>query len=310
LAWWLGQRLRKTRTALRSGGYGQNVPKRIVAAVVGALLACLTIASCGSAPTKTLPNVIGMHLDDAHNALDHAGFHNHRDADALGKGRSMTFDSQWVVVKVEPAVATAKTSTTLTLDAARANQQELTGLLSPNTPIMKQFAAEAAAKVQAAKTAEANARQQAAAAAAQANTDRLNAVNDYIAGLMARDIDTTMGYLDQDAVAVSKGASRVTAAENFIAAKRLFHRAEENFLLTKPDDKADLDGVNGRLADAMALMSGATQAFLDALDTLAPTDIARWREDRSAGEREWNATLRTIYGSAHMKAPVYRAKSR
>jgi len=55
------------------------------------------------AERKTLPDVIGMNLQEAQDTLQAAGFYLISDRDATGRGRFQVFDRNWVVTQQKPA---------------------------------------------------------------------------------------------------------------------------------------------------------------------------------------------------------------
>ncbi len=53
-------------------------------------------------PTAVVPEVVGLDLESAHDAVEAAGFHRVIVYDALGYGRNQILDSNWVVVSQTP----------------------------------------------------------------------------------------------------------------------------------------------------------------------------------------------------------------
>ena len=55
------------------------------------------------AERRTLPDVVGMNLQEAQDTLQAAGFYLISDRDATGQGRFQVFDRNWVVTQQKPA---------------------------------------------------------------------------------------------------------------------------------------------------------------------------------------------------------------
>lgn len=55
------------------------------------------------APSKAVPNVVGMNHQSAQDALQAAGFYNLAEEDATGQGRLLVWDRNWQVVAQVPA---------------------------------------------------------------------------------------------------------------------------------------------------------------------------------------------------------------
>ena len=62
----------------------------------------VSIPTAAAAPTKRVPNVVGMNHQSAQNRLQAHGFHNLRERDCTGRGRLLLFDRNWRVVRQSP----------------------------------------------------------------------------------------------------------------------------------------------------------------------------------------------------------------
>jgi hypothetical protein len=69
--------------------------------LVAALTYGVAVAPATSA-SKKLPNVVGMNHQAAQDRLQRAGFHNLRERDCSGRGRSLLFDRNWKVQRMSP----------------------------------------------------------------------------------------------------------------------------------------------------------------------------------------------------------------
>jgi hypothetical protein len=82
-------------------------PKAGSHAVTGSIITLKVRRPTDGASTSTkfgvVPRVICMNLQDAQDAMEHAGFFNLGSADGSGKGRMQILDRDWVVTKQTPA---------------------------------------------------------------------------------------------------------------------------------------------------------------------------------------------------------------
>jgi hypothetical protein len=70
--------------------------------------------------TKTLPNVVGLNLQDGQNAMQTAGFYLLDDKDATGQNRFQIYDRNWVITEQDPAAdQEVSTDTKVTLYAKK-----------------------------------------------------------------------------------------------------------------------------------------------------------------------------------------------
>ncbi|MFB4265248.1 PASTA domain-containing protein [Nonomuraea sp. GTA35] len=66
-----------------------------------------------AAERKTLPDVVGMNLQEGQDTLQAAGFYVLNDKDATGQNRLQVLDRNWVVTKQSPAGGRKVTTDTL-----------------------------------------------------------------------------------------------------------------------------------------------------------------------------------------------------
>ncbi|SNS42090.1 PASTA domain-containing protein [Streptosporangium subroseum] len=70
--------------------------------------------------TKTLPNVVGLNLQDGQNTLQTVGFYLLDDKDATGQNRFQILDRNWVITEQDPAAGQeVSTDTKITLYAKK-----------------------------------------------------------------------------------------------------------------------------------------------------------------------------------------------
>ncbi|GAA2216149.1 PASTA domain-containing protein [Nonomuraea monospora] len=73
-----------------------------------------------AAEQKTLPDVVGMNLQEGQDTLQAAGFHALNDKDATGQNRLQVLDRNWVVTRQSPpAGSKVSTDTLITLYAKK-----------------------------------------------------------------------------------------------------------------------------------------------------------------------------------------------
>lgn len=78
--------------------------------------------ACG--PTVTAPDVVGMRLDDAHRAFEKLGVDEFEDVDVIGDENTIFLDSNWVVVKQDPAAGTKEVDTGTTIKLQVGNEDD------------------------------------------------------------------------------------------------------------------------------------------------------------------------------------------
>jgi ABC-type glycerol-3-phosphate transport system substrate-binding protein len=76
-------------------------------------------AAAAAPETGTLPDFVGMDLQDAQDSAQAAGFYNLRDKDASGQGRFQILDHDWKVCSQEPAPGSHGLEITVTMYAVK-----------------------------------------------------------------------------------------------------------------------------------------------------------------------------------------------
>ena len=114
--------------AAGAGSHRSRLRARLSLVAVLALVVGFASA-CG--PTVTAPNVVGMRLDDAHRAFEALGVDEFEDVDVIGDENTIFLDSNWVVVKQDPAAGTKEvdTGTTIKLQVGNEDDDEVLELI-------------------------------------------------------------------------------------------------------------------------------------------------------------------------------------
>lgn len=74
--------------------------RRFLGIVLVAVFGVVALTACGK--TVTVPDVVGMRLDKAHQKMQEVGIENFDDQDITGKGRDAFRDHNWVVIEQSP----------------------------------------------------------------------------------------------------------------------------------------------------------------------------------------------------------------
>lgn len=274
------------------------------------------LAACGS--TVTMPDVVGMRLDDAHRALEKMGVENFEDVDVIGEEDSIFRDANWVVVAQDPPAGTAEVETGTTIELSVGNEdeeKEVLAAIPPDSPFAREFAAQAAEEEkdqeaqakkdeQEAEREEAEADREAEAAAEERKDD----VAAYV-----ESIDDTFGsqlpqlvklYVSNADRVQAEGGGPVVAAQNAIAARDAFDQILTTFNTKDVSPPDSLDGVDAlsdvddRMRNAVAGFVVASEHLIDAIDTQAPSAFAEELNARQLAISDWNQAMRDIYGTA------------
>lgn len=274
------------------------------------------LAACGS--TVTMPDVVGMRLDDAHRALEKMGVENFEDVDVIGEEDSIFRDANWVVVQQDPPAGTAEVDTGTTIELSVGNEdeeKEVLAAIPPDSPFAREFAAQAAEEeedqeAQAKKDEQEAEREEAEAAreAEAAAEERKDDVAAYV-----ESIDDTFGsqlrqlvklYVSNADRVQAEGGGPVVAAQNAIAARDAFDQILTIFNtkdVSPPDSLDEVDAlsdVDDRMRNAVAGFVVASEHLIDAIDTQAPSAFAEELNARQLAISDWNQAMRDIYGTA------------
>lgn len=101
-------------------------------------LSVFAVCACG-APTPTVPAVVGLQLDEAHNVLADAGYRTFDDIDALDE-RAPLWDANWAVVRQEPPAGSALNyEDTVRLDVMKKDDSEIVTQLPEDSPVLSEI---------------------------------------------------------------------------------------------------------------------------------------------------------------------------
>ncbi len=280
-----------------------------------------TLTACG--PTITMPNVVGMRLDDAHRALEKLDVDEFEDVDVLGKEDTIFLDRNWVVVSQNPAAGTAKvdTGTKVELSVGNQDDKEVLDRIPSDSPFALEQSEKAAEREKDAAEKEKLAQEEAKQKAKDARAAKKKLRHD--AQAYAKKIDRVLGesvpglvnlYVGNADKVHASGGGPVVAAQNAIAARDAFDRLLSSFNTKEigPPDSLDsikqLDGVADRMRDAMAGFAEASRHLITAIDTGAPSAFANELSARERAIQEWNRAMRDIYGAADRKPTLIPAE--
>lgn len=281
---------------------------------VFASAAGLALLGCGGpAPEVELPDVRGVALDVATDALEGAGFKNIEDEDHLQE-RSIFVASNWVVVEQVPAPGEpVPVDTEIQLSVAKIDDAGVAELLPAGSPVLVLLEDEAAEEELQRQKQEAvdvaRAEEEAAEAAARAEEDAAAAAAEL------------QGYAEQLDPAMRIGVQLVTGIADFANEVRGGTLDDWSFQLgadTAGDaGQALVDGLAmagppesaGRQAE-YARLQGAADAIDRAADTLASargstrdSSLARFDEIWATAVPEWNSALSALYAGTTVTPP-------
>lgn len=218
---------------------------RLVLVAVATTFPVLTLTACG--PTVTMPNVVGMRLDEAHQMLEDLGFENFEDADVIGAKETIFRDRNWVVVSQDPAVGATEVDTGTKPKLSVGNQDDKSVLkrISADSPFAIEAAKKAADQKEKKKEDAAERKSAKAAAAKKASKD---------ARSYATKIDQSFGrtvpdlvklYVENADAVQAAGGGSVVAAQNAIAARDAFDKLLSSLGALDVDAPSSLENVKG-----------------------------------------------------------------
>lgn len=293
---------------------GRHCGSRLRTLAGAALLASAGILAAGCGPTITMPDVVGMRLDDAHRTLEALEVTEFEDSDVVGEKDMIWLDGNWVVVAQEPAAGTpdVDTGTTITLSVGNEDEvKEVLKLIPDDSAFAREVAAQRSEDAAEAKRerdeAAAEAREEAEQKAEEEAAERVERRADAreyatkIDKALAHNTRGVMRLYNKNAAMVREnGGGNAVAAGNALGAQEYFDQSI--ILLTSLDvaapDSLDLPDVDDQMRDAMASMSLACDSLLDAIDTGAPSAFAREDRLRADAVESWNGAMRAVYGAA------------
>ncbi|WP_162246850.1 PASTA domain-containing protein [Phycicoccus sp. Root101] len=119
---------------------GRSTARRTGGLAALSLVVCLLATGCG--PTTTVPDVVGMRLDDAHRKFEALGLESSNDKDIIGAEDVILRDANWVVIKQDPAPGTVgvDTDATVALSVGREDDAQVLKLIPPQSAFAREMA--------------------------------------------------------------------------------------------------------------------------------------------------------------------------
>ena len=270
-------------------------------ASLAAVAMLLTLSGCGQ--EATVPDVVGVQLDDAHNQLMELSFEEFEDED-LFEDRGILLDSNWVVLEQEPAAGeSAGTGTTITLRVGKIGESRTTERLPEDSPVLAEIRAdEAEAADEKNKEREAETAERARKAAEQATS-----VAAYV-----NDVDPLLRLAQSDLHQLAVVGAEVRSGElggdalliELVDARVALGNYREQLQDRKPDGKADRDDAHDALLSSLETFDQALMTLLSAEGPGRAANLQRF-DDVYVGARDsWNSALQAVYESTTVAAPV------
>jgi hypothetical protein len=275
------------------------------------LMAALT--GCGQ--DAAVPDVVGMRLDKAHQALAAADFEDFEDRDFFPENRSILLDANWVVLAQDPEAKKATgTGTTITLRAGKTDEARAIELLPDGSPVLTEIRAKEAEdkarkEQQAGEKAAREAKDQAEEAAKQAKHEaaRSAAILAYI-----NDIDPVLrlaqGDLRQVQIVGQEIRSGKTTGDEILVevadAKVGLGQYREQLVARTPDDGAGRNQAHAALLDALGTFEQAALTLLSANGPDKTGTLSRFDDVYGKAKADWNAALTRAYETTPVPLPL------
>lgn len=274
-------------------------PRKCLPALLVAFLAAGLLAACGK--TVTIPDVVGMRLDKAHQKMQDVGIENFDDEDITGKGRDAFRDHNWVVVEQSPE-ANAKdvdAGTKVKLRVEKVDAKGVLDLIPKGSPVANDLLADA--KKEAAEKRK-KAEEQAAEKAEKAKKS-LSAGEEFLKEIdpTAKKFAKVVKLYDVNAGAVLHGNVSATAAGNALAARDFFGLVRDQSFALKAPPGSGLGDVPEAMANAAADYADACDALIRVIDTGAPSAVAEAQRLRDRGYKLWVSAMKLAYKSVDRK---------
>jgi hypothetical protein len=274
----------------------------------------MTVVLTGCGQDASVPDVVGMQLDKAHQALAAADFEEFEDEDFF-EDRSILLDANWVVLEQDPSAgASIGTGTTITLRAGKIDEDRAIDLLPDDSPVLAEIRAKEAerepkqakeAEEKAARAAEEQAEDNAQRAKDQAAraTAILGYVNtvDPVLRLAQGDLrqiqivgqEVRSGKLSGDALLVEVAGAKVALGK---------YRNE--LTVRTPDDDAGRNQAHAALLASLATFEQAALTLLSADGPDRAGTLQRFDDVYASARESWNAALTAAYDSTPVPVPL------
>ncbi|WP_162257482.1 PASTA domain-containing protein [Phycicoccus sp. Soil802] len=272
----------------------------------------MLLANCSGEPVP-VPNVVGIRLDDAHNALAAKGFEDFEDLDMFDD-RAILIDSNWVVLQQDPNPnQETDRGGTVSLRVGKIGEARTRRALPSGSPVLAEILAkEKAAADERARRAVADAKraadQKSADAAKQAARAkaRTAAAAKYVNSI---DPALRLGLTNHRELARLRGQvqnRQVTGemlTDNVAAATTALKLLSTILESSKPSEEANLGQEHQRLESAVDAFGQAAMTLLSADGPDADAALKRFDVVYAAARGDWNAALRSTYAVAKVAAP-------
>ena len=286
-------------------------PRALCVAAMVATSSTFVLAGCG--PTITMPDVVGMRLDDAHRALEAMGVDHFDDTDVVGEEDVISLDINWVVVSQEPKPGTTNvdTGSTIRLSVGNEDEDEVLDMIPADSDFATEVASQEAEAAEAERREEEEAKEAERREAEERRSDAVEYAEKVDSSIASPSRAVMFLYL-HNARAVREGAGPEVAASTALEARNFFDSLFTvlNTNDVSAPDSLGLNDVVTAMRDAAEGMMFACDELLKAIDTGSPSALAREASYRGTAIETWNTAMRDIYGAAERKPVLWPASRR
>jgi hypothetical protein len=266
------------------------------------LLSGLALVSGCGAEKVTLPDLVGLPLDEAHRALEKLGFEEFDDSDAFDD-RTIMLDANWVVVESEPAAGdSVGIDEIVAFHVGKRDERRAIELLPADSPVAQEFAA------QEAKEREEQAAEEAAAAAdaAEAEAERAELLTGYVDDIdpLLRLATNVFGEIDATADGVRRqdyGADQIAVVTTAVDAASM---ARDRVAGSVPPTGSRRAGTHEDLVAAAQRWTDAAKTLLSADGVGRASSLTRYAQVRDEAWTAWNAALTAMYTGTSVAPPL------
>jgi PASTA domain len=268
----------------------------------GSMAAVLALTAGCAAEKVTLPDLVGLPLDEAHRALEKMGFEEFEDRDAF-EDRSIMLDANWVVIEFSPGAGeSVEIGETITFEVGKRDEARAIEALPEDSPVAQEYAAqrsEERARKEAAEAEQAADRAAAQAASRELLTGYINEIDPLLR------LGTSL-FAELDATAEGVRSSAYGDTESAVVLSAI--NAAEAF---RDQVSSHEPPVGSKRAGAHADMVAAVQRVVDAARTLFSADgpgressLARYTQVRAEAGESWNRALTALYRDTDVPPPL------
>jgi hypothetical protein len=258
-------------------------------------------AGCGGEQV-TLPDLVGLPLDEAHRALEEMGFEEFEDRDAF-EDRLIMLDANWVVLEFSPGAGeSVEVGETIRFEVGKRDELRAIEALPADSPVAEEYAAQRSEE-RALKEAE-EAEQAADRAADQAaGRDLLTGYINETDPLLR--LGTSL-FAELDATAEGVRSSAYGGTESAVVLSAI--GAAEAF---REQVSEHAPPVGSKRAGAHEDLVAAAQRVVDAARTLLSADgpgradsLARYAQVHMEARESWDRALTALYRDTNVPPPL------